>query len=233
MINIAFLDDDNNQLEIYKEFLKEYQLVHNIDFNVTFFNDGYDLLEADISNYSAIFLDIDMPLINGIEVAEKIRLKDENVDLIFVTMLANYAIKGYKVKALDYILKPVSKYEFNLILDKIIKKEKYIEKVFIIHSKSITRKVNYKDISYFEMFNHNVYVHGENLNLNFRGTLKEIEKQIDFKQFVRCNSSIIVNLFYVEEIKNNFLYLKTGEKIEITKARKKEVLDKLITYVGK
>ena len=83
------------------------------------------------------------------------------------------------------------------------------------------------------MFNHNVYVHGENLNLNFRGTLKEIEKQIDFKQFVRCNNSIIVNLFYVEEIKNNFLYLKTGEKIEITKARKKEVLDKLITYVGK
>ena len=174
-----------------------------------------------------------MPLINGMEVAEKIRLKDENVDLIFVTMLANYAIKGYKVKALDYILKPVSKYEFNLILDKIIKKEKYIEKVFIIHSKSITRKVSYKDISYFEMFNHNVYVHGENLNLNFRGTLKEIEKQIDFKQFVRCNNSIIVNLFYVEEIKNNFLYLKTGEKIEITKARKKEVLDKLITYVGK
>ena len=151
MINIAFLDDDNNQLEIYKEFLKEYQLVHNIDFNVTFFNDGYDLLEADISNYSAIFLDIDMPLINGMEVAEKIRLKDENVDLIFVTMLANYAIKGYKVKALDYILKPVSKYEFNLILDKIIKKEKYIEKVFIIHSKSITRKVSYKDISYFEI----------------------------------------------------------------------------------
>ena len=50
MINIAFLDDDNNQLEIYKEFLKEYQLVHNIDFNVTFFNDGYDLLEADILN---------------------------------------------------------------------------------------------------------------------------------------------------------------------------------------
>lgn len=83
------------------------------------------------------------------------------------------------------------------------------------------------------MFNHNVYVHGENLNLYFRGTLKEIEKQIDDKQFVRCNNSIIVNLFYVEEIKNNFLYLKTGEKIEITKARKKEVLDKLITYVGK
>lgn len=124
MIKIAFLDDDNNQLEVYKEFLKEYQLVHNIDFNINFFNNGYDLLEADISNYSAIFLDIDMPLINGMEVAEKIRLKDENVDLIFITMLANYAIKGYKVKALDYILKPVSKFEFNLILDKIIKKEK-------------------------------------------------------------------------------------------------------------
>ena len=93
------------------------------------------------------------------------------------------------------------------------------------------KKINYNDIFYFEMFNHDVYIHGKD-EFSFRGTLKEIELRINKEQFVRCNNSFIINLQYVDEIKGDFVYLKSGEKIEITKSRRKEFFDRLVSFVG-
>lgn len=233
MIKIAFCDNEKEQLSLFKNFCLQYNKEHNdLLINATFYDNGFDLMESNFSSFDAIFLDIDMPMMNGMEVAEKIRDNNEEINLIFITMIANYAIKGYKVKALDYILKPVPYFEFSLIIDKLLlKKSKEKEQYFLIQAKNNMKKINYNDIFYFEMFNHDVYIHGKD-EFSFRGTLKEIELRINKEQFVRCNNSFIINLQYVDEIKGDFVYLKSGEKIEITKSRRKEFFDRLVSFVG-
>lgn len=233
MIKIAFCDNEKEQLSLFKNFCLQYNKEHNdLLINATFYDNGFDLMESNFSSFDAIFLDIDMPMMNGMEVAEKIRDNNEDINLIFITMIANYAIKGYKVKALDYILKPVPYFEFSLIIDKLLlKKSKEKEQYFLIQAKNNMKKINYNDIFYFEMFNHDVYIHGKD-EFSFRGTLKEIELRINKEQFVRCNNSFIINLQYVDEIKGDFVYLKSGEKIEITKSRRKEFFDRLVSFVG-
>lgn len=233
MISIAFCDNEVEQLNLFKDYCKRYNDEHQDCITSLFFNSGFDLLESEMS-FDAAFLDIDMPLLNGMEVAEKIRLKDSNMILVFVTMLSQYAIRGYKVNALDYILKPVNYFEFSIIIDKIIQKHKNDEdKYFLLRAKGVTKKINYNDILYFEMFNHDVYVHTNSDTYNFRGTLKDIEQEIDCSRFVRCSNSFIVNLSYVEETVNDFAYLKSGEKIEITKSRRKDFLERLVLFLGK
>ena len=114
MLNIAIVEDEKEMSNCLRDYLIKFFNEENISIDVSIFDNGNIFLEKYKLNYNLIFLDIKMPSIDGMEVAQKIRKIDKNVMIIFVTSLAQYAIKGYEVNAFDYILKPIDYYNFKL-----------------------------------------------------------------------------------------------------------------------
>lgn len=120
MIQIAIADDDAVFLAKIEKYVRKYQEENNTDIQLTTFSDAKELIEGYHPVYDIVILDIEMPGMNGMEAAEKIRQTDENVVLMFITNMIQYAIRGYSVGALDFVMKPVNYYTFSLKLTRAI-----------------------------------------------------------------------------------------------------------------
>lgn len=118
-MKIAIVENDAEQVVRFIGHIKKYSAESGEDCGVVAFGNGIDFLTDYSGDFDAVFMDIDMPLMDGMTAAEKLREIDENVPIVFVTNLAQYAIKGYKVQALDYLVKPVGYFEVALELKKI------------------------------------------------------------------------------------------------------------------
>ena len=114
MFKVAIVEDSIKDFTLLKSYLEQYEKENNIEFNIQCFENGIRFLDKFSANYDIIFMDIDMPYMNGLEVSKKIREIDKTVVLIFVTNLSQYAVNGYEVEALDYIVKPISYFNFSI-----------------------------------------------------------------------------------------------------------------------
>ena len=116
MIHIAIVEDEDVWAEKINHYLKKYEIENQIPFHISRFHDGAEIADDYSGGHDIIFMDIEMGLMNGMEAAEQIRTKDEQVIIIFVTNMSQYAIRGYKVNALDYVLKPITYIPFSQTL---------------------------------------------------------------------------------------------------------------------
>lgn len=113
MLRFAIVDDDPTDLQILKSCLEQYKKDCGTAIEISAFTDGDELIEHYNSQFDLILLDVEMRFLDGMAAAHEVRRMDPEVVIIFVTNMAQYAIQGYAVDALDYILKPIS-YWFEL-----------------------------------------------------------------------------------------------------------------------
>lgn len=233
MITIAVCDDAKNMVENMAKNLEEYRLETGKELRVFTYYNGEELLANYNYKVDILFLDIKMPGINGIQVAEKIRQKDQKVIIIFLTSLVQYALDGYKVHAANYLIKPITKNRLKMELDHWISKLVQSEDPYItVHNDNGNYKILLKSISYIETYNRNLMIHTDQGNIVCYWKLKEMENKIGKYGFVRNHSSFIVNLFYVSNIEKMDIKLITGERIPIGKSKKKEFMSQLASYWG-
>ena len=124
MIKIAVCDDEQRFVEQIKKILVEYGTEIQADIRVSEFYDGVMLLDKYECRYDIIFLDIKMPYIDGVEVAEKIRDRDPEVTIIFLTSLLGRAVDGYRVRASNFLIKPVTRNKLTQEIDRWIEKNR-------------------------------------------------------------------------------------------------------------
>lgn len=122
MIHIAIVEDVKAEADLLQGCLEQYRQDNHIVFQLHFFPDADTFLQTDTHTFDIVFMDVDMPGHNGIEASRVLRETNKTIVLLFVTNLAQYAIAGYEVDALDYILKPINYYSF-LITTLIISKK--------------------------------------------------------------------------------------------------------------
>ena len=173
-----------------------------------------------------------MPKMNGIETAKKIRERDSDVIIIFLTSLVQYALEGYDVNAANYLIKPISRKRMEMELDRWVgtllqKEEPYI----CFHNDTGNYRILLKNISYIETYNRNLLIHTAEQNIVCYWKMKEMESKIAFYGFSRNHSSYIVNLFYVENIEKNEVKLST-ERLPISKTKKREFMEDIAEYWG-
>lgn len=122
MYHVAIVEDENTFSDELQEYLKQYQEEKDVRFKISIFGDGAEILEDYQSVYDVILLDIEMPKVNGMEAAQRIREIDPDVVLVFITNMASYAIHGYEVGALDFVMKPLTYYTFSMKITRALKR---------------------------------------------------------------------------------------------------------------
>lgn len=124
MIRIAIVEDEALYAEKLIEFLHRYEREEGEVFEITVYADGDQIVEKYKSQFDMILMDIEMKLMDGMTAAEEIRKVDSEVVIMFITNMTQYAIRGYAVDALDYILKPVSYFAFSQRISRAISRMK-------------------------------------------------------------------------------------------------------------
>lgn len=231
-MKVAIVEDNNEYSETLKNYIEQYAKENSLNIALSIFPNGERIVNDFKADYDIIFMDIEMPVMDGIEASTKIREIDSECIIIFISNYTQYAIKGYAVNALDYLTKPLEYTLFKNTMSKaILKVQSKQNKSIFIQSSSETYRIDINEIIYIEVYKHRVTFHTTKDNYDMRGTLQDVEKQLPNNQFVRCNSGIIVNLKYVTGISKDSLVV-FDEELPIARSRKKDVLNMLTRYIG-
>ena len=231
-LRIAIVEDEESNQKILQDYLERLSKEKGILFKIAVFNNGVAFLNNYQAEYDLVFMDIQMPFENGIEVSKALREKDKYVAIIFVTNFVDYAVNGYEVNALDYIVKPIDYYDFALKINKalgLLKKHREKETFLMISTSDGYQKIPIMSIRYVESNKHTVIFHTLDGEIRKYASIKSVEKMLPENVFVRCNSCYIVNLNYVTRIDKYDLFLDK-ESLVISHPRKKEVIQRLVDF---
>lgn len=232
MLRIAIVEDELQYARQLNEYLERYAEEYGEKIKTEYFSDGEDIAVEYKGNYDIILLDVKMQFMDGMTAARNIRKYDKEVVIIFITNMAQYAIKGYEVDAMDYVLKPLNYFAFSQRLERAIARMKKREKKYITVSvQGGIRKLATSDIYYIESQGHTLYYHTVDDLVSASGTMKEIEEKLVPYHFFRCNKGYLVNLEHVTGMKDGNA-LVGGDAVVISRARKNAFLEALTNYVG-
>ena len=232
MIKIAIVEDENDMALDLKKHIETFFNSNNKPFSIDVFDSAIKFLDKYKFGYNLVFMDINLPYMNGMSAAEKLRCEDEEVMIIFVTSLAQYAINGYKVNAFDYILKPVNYYNFSLTLERVLSHLKDDEESIVISSnKTSMKKISINKIKYIEINNHRIIFHTIDGNYETHGSLNCYADILKDHYFELCNRCYLVNLYYVTKIEEGAAYI--GDVVlNISRAKKKQFVNDLNNYLS-
>ena len=231
MLRIAIVEDDENYRREFRAYLEQYGKEHGEIFSIREFSDGDGILNPYTPDYDIILMDIEMAFVDGMTAAQEIRKSDTEVCIIFITNMPQYAIKGYTVGALDYILKPVSYYSFSQTITRALGRRKTVQnKYVILNVKGGMRRIAVSSIRYIEVMNHDLIFHLSSEEIASRGALKEVEKELSGEFFFQCNKGFLINLAYVDGIVGNDVQI--GEdQVQVSRSRKKPLMEALNQYI--
>lgn len=232
MIRTIIAEDDFSCYAKLEQFLLDYGRETGRTFQITHYDNGEDLIERYKPEYDLILLDVDMPFVDGMTAAAHIRKSDPEVVIIFVTNLAQYAIQGYSVNALDYILKPLNYFSFSQRLTRCLRYIRRREDAYItVAVKGGALKLDVGDIYYIERLGHQLMFHTRDGIHASSSTLQQMEQALSDKGFLRCNKGYLVNLAHVRGVQDGCAVVQ-GDKLLISRGRRAAFLDALADYVG-
>ena len=232
MIRIAIVEDSAEVRDQLVGYLHRYERQFGRMFDLTTFADGDEIVTDYRAGYDIILLDIQMERMDGMAAAEAIRKVDKEVILIFITNMAQFAIRGYAVDALDYILKPVPYFAFSQQLQKAVHRVQKRQAVFLtVPVEGGLRRIDVSTLYYLASEGHSVRFYTEYGDFSAPGSLKSYEEKLAGKPFARCNSGYIVNLAQVLAVQQNIVQVGP-HSLQISRPRKKPFLEALTDYIG-
>lgn len=232
MIRIAIIEDNFADAELLIRHIEKFSKEESVEMSYRYFKDGMQFLEAFKQDYDAVLLDIEMPVMNGMETAHKLRKLNADIPLIFITNMAQYAIKGYEVDAMGYFIKPIRYMDFYNRFKKVVFLVRSQRSSVMIKAENQIVKLTVSDIRYLDVDNIYVTFHTGKGDYRARMTLTAAEAQLkESGCFTRCNNCYLVNLAYVTAIHGNMVTVD-GTDLLISRHKKKDFINALTAYFG-
>lgn len=220
MLRIAVCDDEIIYIDNISDLVKKYSEKKSVEIDVYQFERSFDLLDRieEGELYDAFLLDIYMPGISGISVAEELREKHINAPVIFLTSSPDHAIEAFEVSATHYILKPISEEKFFSAMDKAISNvPKKSKDEILLKTERVYRSVFVNDIIYVETDGNYQRVflsNGEEIRV--RMTSAELFNLLcNWDRFYKCGRAYIVNLGKINKLTNKTVVVKGGNELQI------------------
>lgn len=231
---VAIVENEPASAEKLKGMFVRYGEGAGILFDISVYSRVEKVLDYRRDYFDLVMMDIDLPGMNGMEGARRLREIDSVVTIIFVTNLAQFAVNGYEVGALDFLVKPFSYKNFAVKMARAIAiMEKRQDKKILACGKSERNCISAHDILYVEARGHQLCIHKtDGTRVEVSGTLSVLEQELHDYGFSLCNSCYLVNLKYVVKIDTLYATLTDGTKLQTSLRKRKTFVDEFTTYVG-
>ena len=228
MLTIAVVEDEKKYEEQLDAFLARFSGETGNTLKVLHFSDGDEIAEDYPGGMDIILMDIQMRFMDGMTAARRIRERDSAVVIIFITNRVDYAVQGYQVDALDYILKPLNYFALKESL------LRAIERFPASKGKTITLKtaagiviLETDSITYVESIRHNLIYHTKKSEHTVRQNMHEAEELLGGEQFFRIHKGYLVNLLHVSSVQGNDCIVD-GNVLPVSRTKKNELMSLLI-----
>lgn len=229
-LKIAVCDDNRNDREKLKSILVNYYIASDIELSVDLYASGKEFLEhyRKSKDYQLVLLDIEMPEISGIQIAETIRTEiDKHVILIFISNYPQYMQDSFRVRPFRYITKPFVPEDIFNLMNNVVRE---IESSRIIYSLISTEKgditINIRELLYIEASDskrNQLTFHFPNQVLTTKGTIAHWNEQLKDYNFYQSCRSILVNLLHIHYFDKGSIILKNGEAVPVSRNKEKEL----------
>ncbi len=232
MLRIAVVDDEASMRDQLCGYVRQYAEESHLAVEVTPFADGAEIAMPYKPGFDIILLDVDMPLLGGMSAAERIREQDKNVVLVFVTNMAQCAIHGYEVDALDFVVKPVTYAPFSMRLARAVKRaRRRADMTVSLQTNDGLQILSVSDILWIETVDHAVICHTKTDSFVVKSSLQNAEKLLAGHGFARCNKCYLVNLRHVQGLRGEAV-LVDGVELELSRRQKAAFTQAMLEYVG-
>lgn len=233
MIRIAVCDDEVCFLQGLKNRLHEINKKKSLHIKFDFYEKGALLLEDNgRERFDAVFLDVKMKGMSGMEVAEALRKNDENVMIIFISNYDEEVFHSFPYRPFGFIRKSHMEEELEKNLLAVVHncREEHLPIRFATPEGRRIFRLN--EISYFDVYDHNVVLHTGKKSTRITGTLTECENQLRDKGFIRIHKSYMVNYRHISHIGVKSVFLQDGRELPLSRHRIKEVKEQMMEFAG-
>lgn len=234
IIQIVLVDDEQIQLDYMRQLVEAAAKSLSIQVSVQHFLSGESFLFAldDHPEWDLAFLDIEMHELNGMEVARIVREKSPQLALVFATAFAEYAVEGYEVQALDYLLKPINPDKVKRVLSRFLSTQPEEARFIIVDIDGEPLRIELDSILYVEANKREVVVRLEDDAYNVRMSLSEFSNLLD-DRFITTHRSYYVNIEYISQLLKQDVQLTNGEMIPLSRRLAKETQAAFIEFYRK
>lgn len=233
MYRVVIVEDEPAEAQRLQALLARYGKENGASFDVKTYTSALTFLADYNKTADIVFMDIELPDVNGMDISRRLRKQDAEVMIIFVTNMAQFAVQGYEVEAQDFIVKPARYGEFSLKLKKALGRlERKSDQFVLLPCNGTFRRLSLNELYYVEVIEHLVIYHTEEGNIEVTGSLKGAEQLLAGKGFLRCNNCYLVNLRFVREIRDGDAVLANGEALRVSRNKRKAFLQALADFYG-
>ena len=233
MFKIAVYEDTPSEAKVLLDHIERYGAEHGEQFQTTWERSAF-AIGTDSDRVDLIFLDIEMPGISGMDAATLLRTFDTETPIIFVTNLAQYAVNGYEVDALGFIVKPVSYAAFSMRMAKALRvMREHRGSSVMVKTRGEMRVISVEDITFIEVRGHELTYHLTNGDtVSVRATIAEAEEKLAEAPFVRISKSFLVNMRHIKAFTKQEVTLFDGTALPIGRTMRDASTEKIIGYLG-
>lgn len=232
-LRIAVCDDESQICELLQDKIQKYSFEKKRRISIQTFDSGRKVLESDLRHIDVLFLDVDMPGMNGLETAKAIRERNKDMIIVFITAYSEFVFESFKVDAFRYLIKPLKDKELSETLDAIQEKMTESEDCFNFQFQNETYSIKYSDIIYIEGMRDKIWFHCKDRTYRWRGTLKHLNRMLEDRGFFQVHRSYIINMNKIRRYSSGAVYLEDDYEVPISKYRLDAFKEEYIKFWSK